>query len=54
MGVWFPLVGRPTVDWGGVVRRVFVRSDLQVRWIPFWTGVGRYSVVGLGPISVSF
>ena len=52
--MWFPSVGRPKVDWGGVIRRVFVRFGLQARWIPSWIGVVRCSVVGLGPIFVGF
>jgi len=54
MGVWFPLVGRPKVDWGDVVGKGFVRFGLQARQIPFGIGVVQCSVVGLGLISVGF
>jgi len=54
MGVWFPLVERPKVDWGDVVGRGFVRFGLQAHRIPFRIRVVQCFVVRLGPISVGF
>ena len=52
--MWFPLVGRPKVDWGDVDGKGFVRFGLQAHRIPFWIGVVQCFVVGLGLISVGF